>query len=132
MEDFQDNGLRASDEDREKVAETLRENYAQGRLTLEEFDERSTSAYAAKTLGDLRALTNDLPVPAVRPQPVPEAPPPPPRNPHQQMWWVPLVALAVVGVAVVSLTSGHVHIWPLWIFVFLIFRGFGRGRHNRP
>ncbi|MFI6594711.1 DUF1707 domain-containing protein [Nonomuraea sp. NPDC050536] len=131
MEDFQDSRLRASDEDREKVAETLRENYAQGRLTLEEFDERTTSAYAAKTLGDLRSLTGDLPVPAVRPQPVPEAPPP--RNPHQSMWWVPFVVLAIVGVAVVSLTSGHVHIWPLWIFVFLVFRGFGRGRpHNRP
>ena len=54
--------IRASDFDREHAVEALRDQYAEGRLTLEEFDERTSAAYAAKTWTDLRELTNDLPV----------------------------------------------------------------------
>ncbi|MFC1417480.1 DUF1707 SHOCT-like domain-containing protein [Streptacidiphilus cavernicola] len=53
--------LRASDADRERVAEALREAYAEGRLTAEEHSERVDSVYAAKTLGELVPLTVDLP-----------------------------------------------------------------------
>jgi hypothetical protein len=53
--------LRASDADRERVAEALREAYAEGRLTAEEHSERVDSVYAAKTLGELVPLTRDLP-----------------------------------------------------------------------
>jgi hypothetical protein len=53
--------LRASDTDRDAVVSVLRDAYAVGRLTLEEFDERTSAAYASKTWGDLRALTRDLP-----------------------------------------------------------------------
>jgi hypothetical protein len=53
--------LRASDADRERVAEALRDAYAEGRLTAEEHSERVDSVYAAKTLGDLVPLTRDLP-----------------------------------------------------------------------
>jgi hypothetical protein len=53
--------IRASDADREVVVATLRDAYTAGRLTMEEFDERTTLAYAAKTWGDLRRLTADLP-----------------------------------------------------------------------
>ena len=56
-----DNSIRASDVDREVVVATLRDAYTAGRLTLEEFDERTTAAYASKTWGDLRKLTEDLP-----------------------------------------------------------------------
>jgi Domain of unknown function (DUF1707) len=56
-----DGGIRASDADREHVVELLREAYSSGRLTLEEFDERTTVAFAAKTWGGLRELTRDLP-----------------------------------------------------------------------
>ena len=54
--------IRASDLDRERAVEALRDQYAEGRLTLEEFDERTSAAYAAKTWTDLRELTSDLPV----------------------------------------------------------------------
>jgi len=54
--------IRASDSDREHAVEALRDQYAEGRLTLEEFDERTSAAYAAKTWTDLRELTSDLPV----------------------------------------------------------------------
>src|SRR6201996_3566592 len=57
-----DDTIRASDVDREAVVATLREAYTAGRLTLDEFDERMTAAYAGKTWGDLRALTADLPI----------------------------------------------------------------------
>lgn len=53
--------LRASDADRERVAEALREAYAEGRLTAEEHGERVDAVYAAKTLGELVPLTRDLP-----------------------------------------------------------------------
>ncbi|MFI5531719.1 DUF1707 domain-containing protein [Kitasatospora sp. NPDC051853] len=78
--------LRASDADRERVAELLRDAYAEGRLTVEEHSERIELAYGAKTLGDLVPLTRDLPAPAgpaaqvstAKPQPAAERPPAPP------------------------------------------------------
>jgi hypothetical protein len=54
--------IRASDHDRDAVVETLRDAFSEGRLTLDEFQERTTAAYAGRTWGDLRQLTTDLPV----------------------------------------------------------------------
>lgn len=54
--------IRASDRDRDAVVGTLRDAFAEGRLTLDEFQERTTAAYAGRTWGDLRELTGDLPV----------------------------------------------------------------------
>src|SRR4051812_41539607 len=54
--------MRAGDADRERLVEQLREHHAAGRLTLDEFEERMGQAYAAKTYGQLRSLTRDLPV----------------------------------------------------------------------
>jgi DUF1707 SHOCT-like domain len=56
-----DPGIRASDEDRGRIATALGEHYAAGRLTLEEFQERLDRAYAATTLGELDDLMTDLP-----------------------------------------------------------------------
>jgi len=52
--------LRASDADRENVANLLRDAVSDGRLTLDEHTERLERAYAARTLGDLKDLTRDL------------------------------------------------------------------------
>jgi hypothetical protein len=60
-----DESIRASDDDREKFVTALREAYTEGRLTLDEFDERTSAAYSARTWGDLRTLTEDLPSPPV-------------------------------------------------------------------
>jgi hypothetical protein len=54
-------GLRAADDDRDTVLQTLERHVAAGRLTLDEFDQRSTAALAAVTLDDLAVLTADLP-----------------------------------------------------------------------
>jgi len=53
--------VRVGDADREAVAAQLREHYADGRLTLEELDERLDQAFAAKTKADLNTVMRDLP-----------------------------------------------------------------------
>jgi Domain of unknown function (DUF1707) len=53
--------VRASDADREEVAERLRDATAEGRLTADELDERLEALYAARTYGELDALVADLP-----------------------------------------------------------------------
>ena len=53
--------LRISDTDRDRAAEVLREAHAQGRITVDELDERLTSVYSAKTFADLVPVTRDLP-----------------------------------------------------------------------
>lgn len=55
--------LRVSDADRHQVAELLRDAAAEGRLDLDELDERLTAAYGAKVVADLVPLTVDLPLP---------------------------------------------------------------------
>jgi hypothetical protein len=57
-----DRPIRASDRDRENVVGVLRDAYTDGRLTLDEFDERTSAAYAGRTWAELRELTADLPV----------------------------------------------------------------------
>ncbi len=53
--------LRASDADRERVANVLREAAGDGRLTMDELDERLDAVYAAKTYAELEPITHDLP-----------------------------------------------------------------------
>ncbi len=110
-----DESIRASDVDREVVVATLRDAYTAGRLTLEEFDERTTAAYAARTWGDLRRLTADLPaqpvlgsdVPArnLPPAQLPVHPPrvaPPPasrRGRSRPAAVLPVLVLLVIAIA---------------------------------
>ena len=53
--------LRASDAERERVADVLRVHAGDGRLTPDELEQRLERAYAAGTRADLRALVSDLP-----------------------------------------------------------------------
>lgn len=52
--------IRASDSEREATVQLLQQSYAEGRLTLAEFDDRTTSAYGARFQSDLAELTRDL------------------------------------------------------------------------
>ena len=67
--------LRISDEDRHKVAEVLRQAAGEGRIDLDELDQRLEAAYAAKTYWELVPFTVDLRgagrAPATAPRPVP-------------------------------------------------------------
>jgi len=53
--------LRASDAQRDSAAAEIREHYAAGRLTDDEFTERLDAVYQARTQGELRELRRDLP-----------------------------------------------------------------------
>jgi Domain of unknown function (DUF1707) len=70
--------LRASHEDRDRVAEILRVAAGDGRLTAEELDERLDVALTARTQRELTALTLDLP--ATAGSAGPGVPPPEPKD----------------------------------------------------
>jgi DUF1707 SHOCT-like domain/Cell wall-active antibiotics response LiaF, C-terminal len=59
--------LRASDDDRDRAAERLRRAAAEGRLTVDELEERLQATYEARTQGELEPLVAD--VPALRERP---------------------------------------------------------------
>lgn len=65
--------MRIGDADREAAAAGLREHYAQGRLTLEEFNQRLDATFAAATESQLRRITRDLPHTAAPSAPLPSA-----------------------------------------------------------
>jgi Domain of unknown function (DUF1707) len=67
-------GIRASDAEREAVAERLRDAATAGLLTIAEADERQAAAYAAVTRDELVPLTVDLPT-AERTRPEPPTTP---------------------------------------------------------
>lgn len=60
--------VRASDAEREQTVALLQHNYADGRLTHAELEERAAAAYAAKTRAQLHDLTADLPAAQQPPQ----------------------------------------------------------------
>lgn len=114
--------LRCSDADRDKVADQLREHYAEGRLDLDEFQERTNAVYAAKTFGDLAPLTADLPA-----RPVPEQPQEPKddeevgasgRGRLMAMWspWL-TTSVICIGIWLISMlaSSQFIYPWPVWV-----------------
>jgi Domain of unknown function (DUF1707) len=144
--------MRASDGDRDRVVRALQEQVGEGRLTLAEFEERSSRAYDAKTIADLRVLTKDLPIdpfgptvagtPWQGPFPMPAVPPwaaryqdgrPPMRrvSPLAVVGGV-LLTLFVVQVVVGAVAWGAFHIFPflfpLLIVAFVLLRAGGRRR----
>ncbi|MEV5973819.1 DUF1707 domain-containing protein [Streptomyces sp. NPDC051921] len=63
--------LRASDADRDRVADILADALAEGRLDAEEHSERLDAVYRAKTVGELEPIVRDLPVAGSRSRPAP-------------------------------------------------------------
>src|SRR5215212_10520639 len=53
--------MRAGDKDRQQVVEQLGKHFGEGRLTVQEFDERVVRAHGSVYLDELPALTADLP-----------------------------------------------------------------------
>lgn len=70
----------ASDSERERIAEVLREAVAEGRLQMDEFEQRLERAYTARTRGELEPLVADLPAPGSGVAPVGSSAPAPPRG----------------------------------------------------
>jgi hypothetical protein len=86
--------LRVADTDRDRAAEVLRKAAAEGRITFDELDERISQAYAARTFGDLDAVTSDLPGPGVT---APAAGPFPVQEPGSATGHPPSVSIAVMS-----------------------------------
>lgn len=64
MGELEPSRMRISDAERNKVAEILREAAGDGRIDLDELDERLEATYAAKTYAELAPITHDLGLPA--------------------------------------------------------------------
>jgi hypothetical protein len=95
---------RASDAERDAVVAELRAHAAEGRLTVEELDERITAALAALTRAELARLLDDLPR---RPRPVAEQ-----RRDVREHARSYLTVMALL-VAIWALT-GAGYFWPIW------------------
>jgi hypothetical protein len=99
--------LRIGDDDREAAVTALGEHYAAGRLTKEEYDERSDRAWQARTMSALTPLFADLPRPQAAARTTGRTPPPRPSwgpGDGGPGWWTGarfLPVLVVVGVLVV-------------------------------
>ena len=118
--------LRAADADRAAVATQLGEQMSAGRLTVAEYDERLARAYAARTYGELEALTADLPRPAA------QAPAPAPHGavhrvpacgwsggPSREAAWRNWAVVAVIVLSVWTATAigspDLPYFWPIWV-----------------
>ena len=60
-----EHGLRASDDDRDRLVEQLQQHAASGRLSLDEYGERVDRVLVARTHGELAAVVHDLPVESI-------------------------------------------------------------------
>jgi uncharacterized membrane protein len=128
--------LRIGDAEREAAVGALGEHYAAGRLTKEEFDERSDRAWAARTSTDLWPLFADLPRPrtmgatARSPEP---ARPQPERRGHQG-WWLRAAFVPVLVVVLVLTVLTHLPLFLLvvlvWVLLTRTHRGWGAPRYH--
>jgi outer membrane protein assembly factor BamB len=91
---------RLADAEREQAAQELRHALDDGRLTLDEYDERIQKAYAAGTAGELRPLLKDLLAPA--------AGKPSAATAGQRKSWLIAGATTAAVVAVVTVVAGIV------------------------
>jgi hypothetical protein len=96
----------AASADRERTVGVLRAGFTEGRLTQEELDERVAQAYAARTYGQLWALTADLPTGAL---PYPQFPMGSgvmvPQEAAPPSHWRPAAALIVTALVIFTLAA---------------------------
>ena len=124
--------LRAADADRERVAEALRQHHVDGRLDAEELAQRLDQAYAAKTFGDLDAVTSDLPpirAPARAGAPLRPRRPDPGRARARAAFQRHLFTYLWVNALLVviwALTNFGGYFWPIWP---MLGWGVGLGAH---
>lgn len=107
--------LRASDAERDRAVEALREHAQAGRLSSEELEQRVELALTATTRADLAVLTRDLPEP---------------RRPAVARGYPGVVPIAVLLVAIWALT-GAGYFWPLWPLLWFAFARAGHRRVTR-
>jgi Domain of unknown function (DUF1707) len=107
--DFQRGAIRVSDAERDQAVAELSEHYQSGRLTLEEFDDRSNRALQARTGTDLSALFADLPKGiSTTGTPVSAGIPSFPASPGRRHTGGPSVARVVIACVIASIILGNV------------------------
>lgn len=112
-----DANLRAADADRDAVAEQLRRSHGEGRLDTDEFQQRIDRCYQAKTLGDLKELTADLPPERSGEEHVPSWPS---VGGYLRRLSFPLVPVLILFL-VLAAASGHGHGHAFWLVIPLFF-----------
>jgi hypothetical protein len=118
-----DASMRASDDERNAVADKLSRHYAEGRLDEVEFKNRLDTAMSATTRGDLNGLFDDLP--RLTSEPVP----PPPRHRRILPWVLVVVLVAIAaGATMPFYPLYHVPWFLLAVLAFFVWRRAG-GRH---
>src|SRR5215469_1075753 len=122
--------MKASDADRDEVVTALSEHFQAGRLTTEELEDRMGNALSARTLGELDALTVDLP-PCRPAKPAQQLNPQ--RRGHPELAVIAAVlAVLAVAVAVVALVAGirtghhSLGIWGAIPIALIVIRRLGR------
>ena len=105
-----DASLRASDDERNDVADKLARHYAEGRLDETEFKARLDIAMSAVTRGELHGLFHDLPR-------LPSEPTPPVARHRRILPWLLVIVLAVVVAGVSFPYSPFPHV--PWLLVAL-------------
>jgi hypothetical protein len=105
---YQRGDIRVSDAERDQAVAELGEHFQAGRLTQEEFDDRSGQALQARTGRDLTALFSDLPRPAAPDPWLGQAAVPVPRPGGRGALPTVRFVLGVVIVAIIaSNVAGH-------------------------
>jgi hypothetical protein len=104
------NQIRVSDAERERIADTLRDHYADGRLESDELEDRIERAYHATTRGDLAALVRDLPSDRGRRARVALA------KANRDAWRAHLTSYVAVNGGLVGIwgVTGAGEFWPIW------------------
>jgi hypothetical protein len=116
--------VRASDAEREQMAQILRAAMTEGRLDLAEGEERLAAAYAATFRDELAPLAVDLPDGGRRAlAETPEAKAFARRMLRRHVGWVVGIAAILVGLWALS---GAAFFWPIFPLAFLFF---GMARH---
>jgi hypothetical protein len=105
--------MRAGDRDRQRVVEELGKHFGEGRLTVEEFDERVVRAHASVYLDELPALTADLPG---EPQPQWQH-----RRRSRPQFRVPVLVLLIAMLISWSIVAAVVYGGPPLFALFLLF-----------
>ena len=118
--------LKASDADREQIAERLRKATAEGRLLAEELEERLEATFAARTYGELDAVVADLPGVPVRRRERPRSPVLTPVHVVALFLLAPVIISLMLAVAVIVATLFSA--WGLLLIVGWFVFGHGR-RH---
>jgi hypothetical protein len=123
-----------SEEERDRTVKALTKHCGDGRITLDELEQRIELAFAAQTTAELRELVRDLPSdtqllgvtrvppsPALQPHPSPTAPPPALRHHVAHGSEIALRVHTVVFLSVMALLvaiwvmAGFGYPWPIWV-----------------